>query len=135
MIRFFTRMGTIRMQGLIYDDSEPAEPYKGDIQQLLENLRQCPSYQIDRNHSHCGLRARMLPALMCIQRWINYDARICGLSWERSRDTYAWTNYEKVAKWRFDRMPNCTQSSCNIIHQGSREMFTAKERDWTPSDT
>ncbi|KAI9745368.1 MAG: hypothetical protein M1835_002604 [Candelina submexicana] len=48
MVRFFTRMGTIRMRGLIYDASEAAEPYDGDIQQLLENLRQCPSYQIDQ---------------------------------------------------------------------------------------
>ncbi|KAI9721849.1 MAG: hypothetical protein M1812_002185 [Candelaria pacifica] len=144
MIRFFTRMGTMRFQGLIHDTSEAAEPYGGDIQQLLENLRQCPSYQIDRNHTHCGLRVRLLPALTCIQRWIDYGARICGTSRENNRGTYAWTKYEKVAKWRFLEVPNFGQtkesimsrgSSCNSIHNGSRELFTAKERDWTPSDT
>ncbi|KAI9701196.1 MAG: hypothetical protein M1836_001865 [Candelina mexicana] len=143
MVRFFTRMGTIRMQGLIYDASEAAEPYDGDIQQLLENLRQCPSYQIDQNHAHCGLRVRLLPALTCIQRWIELDAKLCGISWQNDRGTYAWTNHEKVAKWSFLKVPDSTRkrvltrscdNSCNSVHQGSRELFTAKERDWTPSD-
>lgn len=35
----------------------------GDVDQLIGVLRQCPSYQIDKNHTHCGLRTRILPAL------------------------------------------------------------------------
>ncbi|KAI9838073.1 MAG: hypothetical protein M1819_006228 [Sarea resinae] len=66
MIRFFTRVGTLRLQGTIFDTQGP-QYYPGDIKTLLKTLRQCPSYQINPNHAHCGLRTRIEPVLNVLE--------------------------------------------------------------------
>ncbi|EME85519.1 uncharacterized protein MYCFIDRAFT_98467, partial [Pseudocercospora fijiensis CIRAD86] len=63
MVRFFARIGTLRVQGTIFDTAEPPAPYAGDIFALIESMRQVSEYQIDKFHSHCGFRTRLLPIL------------------------------------------------------------------------
>jgi len=68
MVKFLARKGLlflIPFQAVNSDDPDYIWPeaYSGDIEYLIGLLRQCPAYQIDSNHGHCGLRTKILPAL------------------------------------------------------------------------
>ncbi|KAF2469774.1 uncharacterized protein BDR25DRAFT_263143 [Lindgomyces ingoldianus] len=157
MVRFFTKLGTLRLQGTIYDPAEP-DHYSGDINRLLESLRQCSSYQVDRNHSHCGLRVRLLPLLDLIQIHLSLDTGsldigICGECWSRNRPSYAWSLAKRPVLWTQSRSLTGNRTLASLPkkkvqtreHQGSpgsclprhlivRDMFMAAERDWTARD-
>ncbi|KAH7128827.1 hypothetical protein B0J11DRAFT_431989 [Dendryphion nanum] len=155
MVRFLSKIKTIRMQGLIYDASEPTH-YSGDIDRLIDSLRQTSSYQIDRNHAHCGLRVRIIPLLDLIQSHISLetgspDVGICADCWNHNRRLYAWSFVKRPVSWVQSKalnagrslaspMPNAnrghqrTPSSCLARHVVVRDMFMAVERDWTASD-
>ncbi|KAF2119958.1 hypothetical protein BDV96DRAFT_610110 [Lophiotrema nucula] len=137
-IRFFTRLGTLRLQGTIYDNTEPSY-YNGDISRLLESLRQSPSYQIDRNHAHCGLRSRFIPLLDLLQNYLFLEASsleigICNDCWKKHRDVYPWSSAKGPMLWspvkscdEFTGMPR----GCLARHLIIRDIFMAVERNWT----
>jgi hypothetical protein len=151
MVRFFIRLGTLRLQGTIYDN-EPPPLYNGDIDRLLESLRQCSSYQIDRNHAHCGLRARLLPLVDHIQNLLCLDAGsidigICANCWDNARAQYAWSQAKRPLMWSRSRLSSASKApispqrqkerrisnSCLNRHLVVRDMYMAVERDWTAS--
>ncbi|KAJ4360500.1 uncharacterized protein N0V89_001065 [Didymosphaeria variabile] len=148
MVRFFTRLGTLRLQGTIYDNTEPTY-HSGDIERLLESLRQCSSYQVDRNHAHCGLRTRILPLVDLIQNQLcldttSLDIGLCLECWNNHRDTYAWSEAKRPVLWAQPRSltgnrmlskgHQRTPSSCLHRHIVVRDLFMATERDWTARD-
>lgn len=153
MIRFFNRIKTLRLQGTIYDPAEPTH-YEGDIDKLIESLRQAPAYQIDRNHAHCGLRVRIIPLLDMIQNQLKLDAGsldvgICLECWNRNRTGYAWSLAKRPVLWTPSRyltgirgntsIPRKsghqrTPSSCLARHIEVRDMFMATDHDWTARD-
>jgi hypothetical protein len=150
MIRFFLRIGTIRLQGTIYDLEEPI-PYAGDIGRLLESLRHVSSYQIDRNHAHCGLRVRIIPLLDLIEKQLNVDTAnhgigLCSDCWFHHRKLSSWASAKRPFLWTPSRLltnlaltsekngHRRTPSSCLERHIVIRDMFMAAERDWTASD-
>ncbi|PVI01220.1 hypothetical protein DM02DRAFT_525482 [Periconia macrospinosa] len=149
MVRFFTKTSTLRLQGTIYDNSEPTY-YLGDIDRLLESLRQCSSYQIDRNHAHCGLRSRMIPLLDLIQNQLSLeisslDIGICAECWKNHRPGYAWSlakrpiiapllNHRVSAdSYRAGHHRNLS-SSCLNRHIAVRDFFLAVEKNWAARD-
>lgn len=161
MVRFFTKLDTLRLQGTIYDNREPIY-YMGDIERLLEMLRQCPSYQVDRNHSHCGLRTRLMPLLDMIQPHLSLVVGstyigICAECWGHHRSSYAWSAAKRPVLWTrpktlvYPRATNILVPSRNSTPAGYtngyqkdtclnghipvREMYMAAERDWTTRDT
>jgi len=76
MIKFLTKKDLLTLvpfQSASPYDAEYIWPeaYSGDIENLMVALRQCPSYQIDKNHSHCGFRTKLLPALDYIKSCID----------------------------------------------------------------
>lgn len=76
MIKFLTKKGLLSLVSFQaaspYDaDYSWPEAYQGDIELLIGILRQCPTYQIDSNHGHCGLRNKLLPALDFIRTCID----------------------------------------------------------------
>jgi len=76
MIKFLTKKGLLSLvpfQAVSPEDPDYIWPeaYSGDIEYLIGVLRQCPSYQIDHNHGHCGLRTKLLPALDYIKSCID----------------------------------------------------------------
>jgi len=144
MVRFFIRLGTLRLQGTIYD-SEIPQAYAGDIDRLIDTLRQCPSYQIDRNHAHCGLRSRLIPLLDLIQNHLSLDAGsldvgICADCWQNHRAEYSWSEAKRPLLWtrsnltRRKMQGEAQGSLCLARHHSVRDMFTAVERDWTAKD-
>lgn len=153
MVRFFFKIDTIRLQGNIYDNTEPTY-YLGDIDRLLASLRQCSNYQIDNNHGHCGLRSRLLPLLDLIQNQLGLDTGsldigICADCWNEHRPAYAWQLAKRPIMWSHPRsLPGNraltngvarkghqrTPSSCLGKHVAVRDLFMAVERNWTPRD-
>ncbi|KAF1980020.1 hypothetical protein BU23DRAFT_562450 [Bimuria novae-zelandiae CBS 107.79] len=148
IIKFFTRLGTLRLQGTIYDSTEPTY-YTGDIERLLESLRQCSSYQVDRNHMHCGLRARILPLVDLLQNQLcldttSLDIGLCLECWKNNRPTYAWSAAKRPVMWAHPRSltgnrmiskgHHRSPSSCLSRHIVVRGLFMATERDWTARD-
>ncbi|KAB8300115.1 hypothetical protein EYC80_000345 [Monilinia laxa] len=95
MVKFLTRknlLSLIPFQAVSPEDPEFIWPeaYSGDIEQLLTLLRQCPSYQIDKNHGHCGLRSKLLPALDYINDCIDGGVGIKVQLWKTERSTQTW---------------------------------------------
>ncbi|KAF2864904.1 hypothetical protein BDV95DRAFT_632583 [Massariosphaeria phaeospora] len=153
MVRFFARLGTLRLQGTIYDNTEPTY-YNGDIERLLESLRQCPLYQIDCFHSHCGPRVRLIPLLDLLQHQLSLDTGsldigLCAECWNHNRVMYAWsstkrpvlwtqpkslTGYRTLASTSSNKGHHRTPSGCLNRHLKVRDMFMATERDWTAKD-
>ncbi|KAF2995270.1 hypothetical protein E8E13_004115 [Curvularia kusanoi] len=150
MIRFFTKVDTLRMQGKIYDSTEPTY-YQGDIERLLSTLRQTPSYQINSNHAHCGLRVRIMPLLDMLQDYLNQnsgnsDVGICGDCWSALRSEYAWSVAKRPIIWTVPRHLGTPRAStpngaakrqhnspggCLGRHLQVRDLFMAVERNWT----
>jgi hypothetical protein len=155
MVRFFHKIDTIRLQGKIYDNTEPTY-YLGDVDRLLSSLRQCSNYQVDSNHNHCGLRSRLLPLLDLIQNQLNLetgslDTGICADCWTHHRKEYAWKLAKRPVLWTHSRALTGNRSlangfprkqsghqrdpsSCLSRHVAVRDLFMAVERDWTARD-
>ncbi|KAI4655485.1 hypothetical protein J4E93_000197 [Alternaria ventricosa] len=153
MIRFFSKIDTVRLQGKIYDNTEPTY-YLGDIDRLLSSLRQCSNYQVDSNHGHCGLRGRILPLLDLIQNQLSLDTGsldigICAECWNNHRSEYAWQLAKRPVMWAHPKSltgnralttavarksHQKTPSSCLSRHVAVRDLFMAVERDWTARD-
>ncbi|KAL9607318.1 MAG: hypothetical protein Q9167_007760 [Letrouitia subvulpina] len=111
MVRFFTRKKTVNLQSTFIDSNDSQQTYKGNISDLVTELRECSSYQVDKHHTHCGLRARLLPQLDRVQNLM--QAGICRHCWDIGRDN--WSDHPTGGKW----------------FPAAKMMFTADERDWT----
>lgn len=152
MVRFFHKIDTVRLQGKIYDTTEPTY-YLGDIERLLFSLRQTSNYQVDSNHGHCGLRSRLLPLLDLIQNHLSLDTGsldigICAECWNNHRAEYAWSLAKRPVLWAhprsltgnralangFSRKGIQHSSSCLSKHVAVRDLFMAMDRDWTARD-
>ncbi|KAF7907382.1 uncharacterized protein EAF01_004969 [Botrytis porri] len=95
MVKFMTRknlLSLIPFQAVSPDDPGFIWPeaYTGDIEQLVALLRECPSYQIDKNHGHCGLRSKLLPALSYIKDCIDGGIGIKSQFWKTERSNQTW---------------------------------------------
>jgi hypothetical protein len=134
-----------------------------DIGAILAALRQCPAYQIDKHHTNCGLRTRLLPALDFVQAMLSSSAvAVARPAWSRDRDGASWCPLEDEEEneshgrrrgagaeggeeendkvFRFTRGMATDQ---RLRHEGAalgatdrmaRRLFTADRWDWTPED-
>jgi hypothetical protein len=76
------------------------EAYTGDIENIIGLLRQCPSYQIDKNHGHCGLRSRILPSLEYIKDCVDTGVGIKIARWRSDRVGQTWVVTEEKGERR-----------------------------------
>ncbi|KAF2084927.1 hypothetical protein K490DRAFT_48070 [Saccharata proteae CBS 121410] len=146
MVKFFVKNGTLRLRSAIFGD-DPGPDYRGDINRLLDSMKQCPSYQIDNNHAHCGLRARLLPLIDFIQSQTvlsaaGLDMGICTECWLNYRSEYAWSLAKRPLVWSrpmanagrpSGRVP-ASGRSCLARHLWVRDMFTAVDHNWTAKE-
>ncbi|KAK5727798.1 hypothetical protein LTR17_012456 [Elasticomyces elasticus] len=128
MIRFFVRNGTLKLQGGVIGNDESSEQFTGDATVLLESLRQVPEYQIDRHHSHCGIRTQILPLLDLLGECL-LRVGICGDCWMHSREQYAWMDAKRPLLWKRQAFSPRAQGHANH-HADLRALFTATDRDW-----
>ena len=128
MIRYFTRKGTLSLQSVMTDSADQ-RPYTGNTEQLLTTLQQCPTYQIDRNHTHCGLRTKLLPLLDHVRPLSQIG--VCLHCWKHARRDDSWLEHQERGVWHFTNQPQL-ETSRNFCrdHRLFRAMYTAGERDW-----
>jgi hypothetical protein len=144
MTRFLVRIGTLRLQGNVFDATEAPSAYAGDIEKLLDALRQGPHYQIDENHRHCGIRARLVPLLEMLDGYLRLDSRngelgICGDCWREHRLEYRWSGAKRPVIWSIENQKQLREvpqlqgkNPCLARHLAIRDLFLAAEREWTP---
>jgi hypothetical protein len=117
-----------------------------DVAHILATLKHCPSYQIDKNHTNCGLRNRIIPIADFIQSLLSSKVTaVRRHMWMSDRRSESWlaaaeandeNNDEKV--FRFTR---AISGDPRLRHEGAmgadrlaRDLFTATGWDWTPED-
>lgn len=128
-IRFFTRKGTLKLQSAISGIHQ--EAYEGNIVKLLQSLKECPSYQLDRNHTHCGLRSRFIPRLEYIAPWDQVG--VCLSCWKTERGKESWVEHPNRGEWcypLYTPMPRCDHG-----HFKAKDMYTASRQDWTINES
>ena len=130
MIRFLTRKGTLSLQGTISGTFEETRPFDGDLHELVKGLRECPGYQIDGNHKHCGLRSKLVARLIDIIPW--KDTGLCLQCWQSQRDGESWLRNPNTEGWRFSLYSLYGgHSPCGGYHRRARMAYTASKIDWT----
>ncbi|KAI1174545.1 hypothetical protein F4777DRAFT_379431 [Nemania sp. FL0916] len=120
---------------------------------VLAALRQCPAYQIDKNHTNCGLRTRLLPLLDFLQGLLSANSiPISQPAWKNHRAAHSWMpveDKEAVTRvngggeegerpFRFTRSLAGDQrlrfENAMGADQFARDVFTATSWDWTAED-
>ncbi|KAI2632112.1 hypothetical protein GGR54DRAFT_18493 [Hypoxylon sp. NC1633] len=116
------------------------------IESTLSTLRQCPSYQIDKNHTNCGLRTRMLPILDFIQGLLSANSiPITRMAWKNDRQAVAWLAPDVESPTPAEARPFLFTRSLagdqrlrfeNAMgaDKFAKDVFTASSWDWTAED-
>lgn len=130
------------------------------VDHVLAALRQCPAYQIDKNHTNCGLRTRMLPILDFLQGLLSANSvPLSRAAWKGQRAAHAWMpagdggvvaagkmgvniggekEGEDQRPFRFTRSLAGDQrfrfENAMGADQLARDVFTASSWDWTAED-
>ncbi|KAI0385637.1 hypothetical protein F5Y04DRAFT_246325 [Hypomontagnella monticulosa] len=116
------------------------------IDGILTTLRQCPSYQIDKNHTNCGLRTRVLPILDFIQGLLSSNSiPLTRATWKSNRQAAAWMPPDggdkkdvEVKPFLFTRSLAGDQrlrlENAMGADRLARDVFTASSWDWTAED-
>ncbi|KAJ5819240.1 hypothetical protein N7474_004831 [Penicillium riverlandense] len=159
MIRFFSmRSKTIFLGSTLLDPEFDIENHQdgqtntkppSDITGIIASLKQYPDYQIDTNHSGCGIRRRFLPALECIEKYIMDGRGLLGInlspipqhlmtkeaSWSYSASTWtheATISHQGLAGVRHLFFSNTIPAAPpeHIFDDAGRMVFSAKKRIW-----
>ncbi|QIW96270.1 hypothetical protein AMS68_001788 [Peltaster fructicola] len=131
MVRFFMKISTLRLQGRLLSTDETSFEYEGDLFLLIERLKQIPEYQVDRNHSHCGIRTRLIPLLDLIASNLQ-GIGICGECWLENWTKHAWIELKRPLSWTRDRHTgNGAIAGHERRHDLVRSLFLAVDRVWT----
>ncbi|KAI0440996.1 hypothetical protein F4803DRAFT_439610 [Xylaria telfairii] len=122
------------------------------VDSVLASLRQCPAYQIDKNHTNCGLRTRLLPILDFVQGLLSASSvPVSRAAWKVNRAAHAWMPAEgkKLSRddddddagerpFRFTRALAADQrlrfENTMGADKFARDVFTATSWDWTAEE-
>lgn len=132
MIRFFSRASMISIRGMISGDpdEEPPPGFEGDVLNLLDRLKNVSEYQIDRNHSHCGIRTRLIPIVDLLTICLAHVG-ICGECWSNRRFEHSWMDAKRPLLWKRADTRVPVPHSHEGWHACVRNIFTASTRDWS----
>lgn len=142
MIRFFVNKNMFTFLSPIAPPSDEdlgeLPGYEGDIESLIKDLRQCPSWQYDQNHAHCGLRTRLIPALDYIQAMLNQGVGIDWKAWKKDQVAASWDVGEEERK-PFVLVKGAEDSRLSLKEilatPVGKACFTASAWDWTGEGT
>lgn len=141
-IRFLAKNGLVNFQSPIMEGRHPRYPRNKeakDIITMISVLRQCPAYQVDSNHSHCGPRKMLMNGLDLIQRLLTERGiGICNECWNsKTPQNPPWTAARKPLVWNLTSwrdlgrmLPKHTEGYGDGEHYSGREFFMATEKIW-----
>jgi hypothetical protein len=137
MVKFFVNKGLFTFTSpLSVNEEDYPESYEGDIENLITALRQCPSWQYDKNHAHCGLRTRLIPALDFVQAMLAFGIGIDRGYWKTDRPRVSWENVKEPEPFRLTKAvtsdPRLKMEGLLTSNPLSKNFFTAGRWDWTP---
>ncbi|KAK9424509.1 hypothetical protein SUNI508_03385 [Seiridium unicorne] len=118
------------------------------VDTVIAILRQCPGYQIDKHHTNCGLRTRMLPILDFIKTLLSTNSvPLSRLPWKNDRKKTAWLPREgeedevedpSTKHFKFTRAMSSDQRLRFEHTMGAekfaRDVFTASTWNWSVED-
>ncbi|ETS77583.1 hypothetical protein PFICI_11457 [Pestalotiopsis fici W106-1] len=117
------------------------------VDTILATLRQCPGYQIDKHHTNCGLRTRMIPILDFIKALLSTSSLpLSRLSWRNDRKRAAWLPSEEDMEgitstdrpFHFTRGMQSDQrlrfEHAMGAEKFARDVFTATSWNWSTED-
>ena len=132
-VKFWARLGMMTLESTMAG-SEAQDPYDGDIEKALQLLKQCPSYQIDKFHGHCGLRDRLLPCVSVLEKVIRLVG-ICDQCWQLRRTKAAWKGAQGALIWSPSGFEEnfFSKRACLQQHLVVRDMFLSSQKNWTNS--
>jgi len=109
MTRFFNRKGLLSFRSRasqVDDDSAGDALLDGPIFRLIKILRECPNYQIDEHHRHCGIRKELIPELDAIEHESSLPGSIgvCGQCWKTNRLRITWTTNVQNGETRMTKL-------------------------------
>lgn len=172
MVKFFVRKNLMTMSAYTpslvdtssdYGDEEAtcdaaghttvSTAYSGDIEQVIATLRQCPGYQLDAHHHHCGLRSKILPPLNFIHDAIHNGAGIRLVRFQEDREATSWQTHShktsqikswtkaksveeedstpRTFRWPADARAVEAAGAMFGWEQCAKRLFTAVVWDWT----
>ncbi|KAK0626770.1 hypothetical protein B0T14DRAFT_421053 [Immersiella caudata] len=115
-----------------------------DVHAIVNQLKQCGGYQIDKHHTNCGLRTRVSPVLAYVGTMLSSNVvAVQRAAWKKQRDLTSWVSEgegeEKMEKvFRFTRSLSTDQrlrfEGAMAADRMARSLFTAGRWDWTPED-
>ncbi|KDN62957.1 hypothetical protein CSUB01_07006 [Colletotrichum sublineola] len=146
MLKFFTSkelIGVVDFGPSSYDNIPDSSVI--DMEEILAMLKQVPGYQIDKNHTNCGIRTRIEPIVEYIRSMLSSTVvSISQVDWKNSRASASWIPDADKAmssdseKNRFE-FTRGLASDQRLRYEGNmyadkmaRRLFTADEWDWTP---
>ncbi|KAH7157019.1 hypothetical protein EDB81DRAFT_881306 [Dactylonectria macrodidyma] len=118
-----------------------------DIEELLSTLQQCPNYQIDKNHTNCGLRVRMEPIMGYMRSMLSANViAMAHADWTKRRAEISWLTLKENSSVRdgdglagtfaFTRAIANDQrlryDGAMYTDKMAKTMFMADAWDWTP---
>lgn len=64
-----------------------------DAHSVLAALKQCPHYQLDRHHTNCGMRTRLMPILEYLASMLSANAVPLSLAgWKKDPKRTSWAS-------------------------------------------
>ncbi|KAK0741871.1 hypothetical protein B0T21DRAFT_283177 [Apiosordaria backusii] len=128
-----------------FHTSGPPNDYiMSDVSYTIKTLKQCPSYQIDKDHNHCGLRGRMGRILEFVEaRLGGGGVGINRVEWAKDRGETSWEGKQGLedSEGRVFRYTSSVSSDPRLKYGGAfaaekltRDVFTADEWDWTAEE-
>lgn len=129
-----------------------------DVHSIIATLKQAPGYQIDKHHTHCGLRTRILPILEYVRTMLSSNAVPLSIQgWKRDSKTTTWqrppdedsvprrkefdTGKASRDNGRVFRFTRSVATDQRLRYEGAmaadsiaRQFFLADEWDWTPEE-
>lgn len=109
-----------------------AEPFRGDIKDLMTKLRSCPSYQLDVNHSHCGPKKPLLQALEAVdEQFQTHFVGICSACWDTPGSVDRWLDAKRPVSCNGGIASYNRNCAVNALHEYARDFFLAEKKDWS----
>ncbi|KAI3400010.1 hypothetical protein diail_4844 [Diaporthe ilicicola] len=92
MVKFFAAKNLLFLVNFSPSSLDSIKDFAAvDVSSILAALRQSPHYQIDKNHTNCGLRSKITPTLEYVQ--VMLSSNVVGVNLQ------SWKKEPKAATW------------------------------------
>lgn len=142
MVRFLTGKGLLSL--VSFAPSPAADDAAGgiardfaavDVGSILAALKQTPSYQVDKHHTNCGLRTRLLPILEYVQSMLSSNTVPLTLAgWKKDAASTSWRQQQQQRRQGTPAGDGAAPGRGKGKGKGGKKDFdtgkVGKDKDW-----